>query len=232
MSLTIALDGPGSAGKGTVARGVARELGFQYVDTGAMYRAVAFTALQRGVSWDDPADLAQLAASLRFRFAFQGDVLRVFVDDEDVTSRIRNDEIGMGASLVSKVPEVRTALLGLQRELGAAGGVVMDGRDIGTVVLPDAGLKVYLTADLDVRSLRRHTELVRRGEQVSLDRVREALNKRDMQDMNRSVAPLKPAEDAVFLDTTEMTIRQAIDRVVELARARLDGPEGPSDAMP
>ncbi len=227
MSLTIAVDGPGSAGKGTVARGAARALGFQYVDTGAMYRAVALTALRRGVSWDDPADLAELAGALQFRFAFEGDVLRVFVDDEDVTSRIRNDEIGMGASLVSKVPEVRDALLGLQRELGAAGGVVMDGRDIGTVVLPDAGLKIFLTADLEVRALRRHTELVRRGEKVSFERVREALHKRDLQDMNRAVAPLKQAEDAEMLDTTEMTIRQAIARVVELARSRMDGGSQP-----
>ena len=222
MSLTIAVDGPGSAGKGTVARGAARELGFQYVDTGAMYRAVALTALQRGVSWDDPVDLAGLAASLQFRFAFEGDVLRVYVDGHDITARIRSDEIGMGASIVSKVPEVRAALLGLQRELGATGGVVMDGRDIGTVVLPDAGLKIYLTADLEVRALRRHGELVRRGENVSFDRVREALNKRDLQDMNRDVAPLKPAADAVQLDTTEMTIRQAIDQVITLARSRMD----------
>ncbi|MEZ4319104.1 MAG: (d)CMP kinase [Myxococcota bacterium] len=218
--LTIAVDGPGSAGKGTVARGVARVLGYQYIDTGAMYRAVALRALREGISWDDHADLATLTASLSFRFPFDGDVLRVLVDGEDVTGLVRSDEIGMGASMVSKVPGVRAALLGLQRELGANGGIVMDGRDIGTVVLPDAELKVYLDADLEVRALRRYEELVRRGQPASLGSVRDALKKRDRQDMERELAPLKPAEDAVVLDTSEMTVRQAIDTVVRLARER------------
>ncbi|MCB9678509.1 MAG: (d)CMP kinase [Alphaproteobacteria bacterium] len=218
--LAIALDGPGSAGKGTIARGVARTLGYQYVDTGAMYRAVALRALRAGISWDAHAELAELAASLVFEFPFDGDVLRVIVDGEDLTSAIRSDEIGMGASMVSKVPAVRQALLGLQRDLGARGGIVMDGRDIGTVVLPDAALKVYVDADLEVRSLRRYEELLRRGQPASLASVRTALAARDRQDMERSVAPLKAAADAITLDTTEMTVRQAIEAVVKLARAR------------
>jgi len=218
--IAIAVDGPGSAGKGTVARGVARILGYQYIDTGAMYRAVALRAMRAGVPWDAHAELAELAGSLKFRFPFKGEVLRILVDGEDLTARIRTDEIGMGASMVSKVPEVRAALLQLQRDLGSSGGVVMDGRDIGTVVLPDSQLKIYLDADLDIRALRRYEELVRRGQAVSLANVRAALDKRDRQDIERDIAPLKAAEDAVILDTTEMTIRQAIDRVVELAQDR------------
>ncbi|MCB9667877.1 MAG: (d)CMP kinase [Alphaproteobacteria bacterium] len=218
--LTIAVDGPGSAGKGTVARGVARTLRYQYIDTGAMYRAVALMALRNGVSWDDVDGLAELASRLEFRFAFEGDVLRVLVDGNDVTSAIRSDEIGMGASMVSKHAPVRTALLQLQRDLGAAGGVVMDGRDIGTVVLPDAELKVYLDADLEVRARRRHEELLRRGTPQPYDRVRDALAKRDRQDMERATAPLKAAEDAVMLDTTDLTIENATRAILLLARER------------
>lgn len=217
-TIAIAVDGPGSAGKGTIARGVARRLGYQYVDTGAMYRSVALRAIRAGIPWDADEELAALAASLSFSFPFEGDVLRVIVDGEDLTSAIRADGIGMGASMVSKVPAVRAALLDLQRGLGRAGGVVMDGRDIGTVVLPDAQLKVYMDADLEVRALRRYEEAVRRGQTVSLQGVRDALAKRDKQDMEREIAPLRQAEDAVYLDTTEMTIRQAIAHVAGLAR--------------
>lgn len=218
--LTIAVDGPGSAGKGTVARGVARELGYQYIDTGAMYRAVALIAMRRGLSWDAVDELADLAAGLEFKFVFEGDILRVRVDDRDITSAIRKDEIGMGASMVSKHSPVRAALLQLQRDLGAAGGVVMDGRDIGTVVLPDAELKVYLDADLDVRARRRHEELIRRGTPMAYDAVRDALDRRDRQDMERATAPLKPADDAVMLDTTGLTIGRATQAVLDLARER------------
>lgn len=220
MPIAIAVDGPGSAGKGTVARGVARALGYQYVDTGAMYRAVALRARRAGVAFDDEPALRALAAGLEFAFPFDGDVLRVLVDGEDLTAAIRADDVGMGASLVSKLPGVRAALLDRQRDLGARGAVVMDGRDIGTVVLPGCQLKVYLDADLETRALRRHEELVRRGEAVSLADVRAALAARDRQDMERDVAPLTAAADAVSIDTTDLTIRQAIQRVLELARAR------------
>lgn len=218
--ITIAVDGPASSGKGTVARGVARALGYQYVDTGAMYRSVALVAEERGVSWKDADALAKLAGGLRFSFGWDGDVLHVIVDGRDVTSAIRRDEIGRGASDVSAHPPVRGALLELQRALGREGGVVMDGRDIGTVVLPDAQLKIFLDADLDERASRRHEELLRRGDLTSYAQVREALAARDKQDRERPVAPLRQAEDAVYLDTSQLTIREATDQVLALAHAR------------
>jgi cytidylate kinase len=218
--ITIAIDGPASSGKGTVARAVARALRYAYVDTGAMYRAVAWTADQRGVAWDDEAALTTLAQGLRFEFAWDVDLLRVWVDGVDITTALRLDRFGTGASLVSKLPGVRTALLGLQRDLGARGAVVMDGRDIGTVVLPDAQLKIYLDADVSERARRRHEELIERGELVHFDEVLAALQERDRQDMERSVAPLKPAADAVRLDSTELTPRQVVDRVLSAARER------------
>lgn len=218
--ITIAVDGPGSAGKGTVAKGVARALGYQYIDTGAMYRAVALVCRRRGIAWNDDAACAAVAADLSFEFAWTGDLLRVLVDGEDLTAAIRQDGIGRGASDVSALPSVRRALLGLQRALGAEGGVVMDGRDIGTVVLPDAELKVFLDADLDERARRRHEELVRRGEPVPLNQVRAGLAFRDKQDSERAVAPLKQAEDAVYLDSSELSAAQVVQRVLELARER------------
>lgn len=221
--IAIAVDGPGSSGKGTVARGVARALGFQYVDTGAMYRAVALLARRRGVGWDDAQAIGRLAAELRFRFQWDGDILRVEVDGEDLTRAIRADDVGQGASRISRYPEVRAALLGLQRELGAAGGVVMDGRDIGTVVLPDAELKIFLDASLEERARRRHEELLRRGEVVHLDEVKAALDARDRQDRERATAPLVPADDAIHIDTTQLTIPRAIDVVLGLARDRATG---------
>lgn len=218
--LTIAVDGPASSGKGTVARAVARALGYQYVDTGSMYRAVALFARRRGIAWDDAPALAQLAAELRFRFDWDGELLRVEVDGEDVTGALREDAIGNGASTVSAHPAVRTALLEQQRALGARGGVVMDGRDIGTVVLPDADLKVFLDAALDERARRRHEELLRRGEVLRYAQVREAIAERDRQDREREVAPLRQAPDAVYVDTTDLTIRQAVDVLLALANER------------
>ena len=221
QTLSIAVDGPGSSGKGTVARSVARALGYAYVDTGAMYRAVALFALRRAIEWDDGPALARLASGLRFDFRWDGDVLRVFVDDQEVTRDLRRDAMSTGASRVSRHPEVRESLLALQRSLADQGGVVMDGRDIGTVVLPNAELKVFLDADLDERARRRHEELVRRGESVSFAQVRETLAARDQRDAERAVAPLRAAPDAVRLDTTHLTVPAAVAAVLELAAERL-----------
>jgi cytidylate kinase len=221
MPISIAIDGPASSGKGTVARGVARALHYHYVDTGAMYRAVALVAMRRGVPWEDPEELGALAAGLAFRFEWDDDdVLHVIVDGDDVTRAIREDALGTGASTVSRHPEVREALLGLQRALGRQGSVVMDGRDIGTVVLPDAQLKVYLDADLDERARRRHDELLRRGESYTFDEVKAGIHARDRQDSERAAAPLRIADDAIVVDTTELSIPQAIRKVLELAHQR------------
>jgi len=221
MSICIAVDGPGSSGKGTVARAVARTLGYAYVDTGAMYRAVALVALRHGIDWDDADAVAELAGRLAFEFHWDGDVLRISVDGNDVSRELRRDAIGTGASRVSRHPQVRDALLERQRNLAAQGGVVMDGRDIGTVVLPEAQLKVFLDADLEERARRRHEELLRRGEVVRFQTVLEALEARDRRDAERAVAPLKAADDAVHLDSTELTIRQAVEAVLSLAEERL-----------
>jgi len=218
--LRIAVDGPGSSGKGTVARAVARALGYAYVDTGAMYRAVALMALRQGVDWDDADAVASLAAELDFDFRWDGDVLRILVGGDDVTREVRRDAVGTGASRVSRHAAVREALLERQRTLAGKGGVVMDGRDIGTVVLPDAELKVYLDASIDERARRRHDEMVRRGEAVKFQVVRDALAARDRRDSERDVAPLRPADDAVRLDSTDLTVRQVVDAVLMLAGQR------------
>lgn len=212
--LAIAVDGPGSSGKGTVARKVAKALGYAYVDTGAMYRAVAVVARERGLDLDDAEGVAELARRLGFAFGWDGETLGVRVDGVDRTSDIRGAAVGLDASRVSRHPPVRDALLGLQRELAAAGGVVMDGRDIGTVVLPDADLKVFLDASLDERARRRHDELRQRGEAVSVDDVRRDLATRDKQDRERPVAPLRPADDAVILDSTGSSVEEVVATVL------------------
>jgi cytidylate kinase len=224
----IAIDGPGSSGKGTIARAVARTLGFQYVDTGAMYRSVALVAHERGIAPDDEDRVAAITHEIAVRFVWDGDILRVFLVDpdhpeelgaaRDVTRDIRQEHVSQGASKVSALPRVRAGLLDAQRRLAAGGGVVMDGRDIGTVVLPDADLKVFLDADVDERARRRHEELIRRGEIATYESVRRDLNERDHRDRNRAAAPLKRAEDAVYVDSSELTIRQAVDVVLALVK--------------
>jgi len=216
----VAIDGPASSGKGTVARLVARELNFAYIDTGAMYRAVALLASRRGVSWDDGDMLGLVAAGLKFDFRWGGDALEIRVDGEDISAEIRGESVGQGASAVARFPLVRAALLGRQRQLSEQGDVVMDGRDIGTVVLPGAALKVYLDANLEERARRRHLEMVERGEAAEYASVHRELAARDAQDMGRAAAPLKAADDAVRLDTTGLTPGDAAARVVALARAR------------
>ena len=216
----IAIDGPASSGKGTVARLVAAELGFVYVDTGAMYRATALLAQRKGIAWDDGVALAKMIEALRFELAFDDGRFSIQVDGEDISSTIRDEGIGRGASAVAIQPMVRSALLDTQRAMARTQGVVMDGRDIGTVVLPDAQLKVFLDASVDVRARRRHMELVARGEEASFATVRDELIARDAQDSNRATAPLSQAEDAVYLDTTDLTPEGARDTIVRLACRR------------
>lgn len=216
--LQIAIDGPASSGKGTVARLVAQQLGYAYVDTGAMYRSLALFAQRQGVSWGDESALVALCQTLSFAYQWDGDRLLVLVNQEDVTAVIRGPEIGQGASQVSVHAGVRTALLDIQRALAADGGVVMEGRDIGTVVLPKAGLKIFLDADVVIRGKRRAEELRQKGERVDTEHIIAELRIRDHRDRSRPLAPLKQAKDAVYLDTSNMTPGHAAREIVRMAR--------------
>lgn len=217
--ITIAVDGPGSSGKGTVARRVATALGYQFVDTGAMYRTVGLYCLRDGVDVRDEAGATAVARGLRFHFAFRDGALRVEADGVDVTDAIRAEAVGLAASAVAVHPGVRGALLGLQRALGAGGGVVMDGRDIGTVILPHAELKVYLDASADERARRRWLQ----HPEQDFATVREELVARDAQDAGRATAPLRCADDAVRIDSTGLGIDEVVARIVALAHQRRGG---------
>lgn len=206
----IAIDGPVASGKSAVGGAVARKLGYRFVDTGMMYRAVTWQALERGIDTDDEAALAKLAEDAKIEVA-EG---RVLIDGVDTTGRLRSQRVGERVSLVSRVPGVRTAMVERQRLLAAEGGIVMAGRDIGTVVLPDAPLKVYLDASPEERVRRRHAELVG---SASPEQVREELALRDAIDKEREASPLRPANDAVIIDTGHLSLEQVVDRILELA---------------
>jgi cytidylate kinase len=220
--IVVAIDGPAGAGKSTVAREVARALGYVLVDTGALYRGVALIARERDVAWTDGPALGPLAESLvlELRAAADGSA-RLFIDGKDRADDIRSQAISMGASDVSKHPEVRAALLGLQRGLGKNGGVVLEGRDIGTVVFPEAEAKVFLTASPSARAGRRVSDLHSRGIDADFDTTLAEVQARDAQDEGRAVAPLRPAEGAVIVDSTELGFDQVVARVVEIARAAM-----------
>ena len=222
--MIIAIDGPSGAGKSTVAKAVAKKLGFSCLDTGAMYRAVAWRAVQDGVPLDDDEALGRLAHSCVIEFGHvAGDPLprRVFVDDVEVTEAIRTAEIDKAVSPTSAAPSVRAALTDQQRRIGHAGDYVVEGRDIGTVVFPDADLKVFLTASCEERAHRRVRQNVDRGVgSIDYDEVLTDLKRRDDYDSSRETAPLMAAEDAILIDSTGCYIEQVIDRICELARER------------
>jgi len=215
--LCIAVDGPASSGKGTVARLVAKKLGYSYIDTGAMYRSVAFFAHQQGIEWGDAKALARMVENLQFDFTWNGEELDVIVDGRNITQNIRREQIGNGASVVGTHPEVRLALLERQRDFAQKGGVVMDGRDIGTVVLPDADLKIFLDASASERARRRHAELQGKGSSEDFETVLAGVNSRDEQDRNRTEAPLRQASDAVYIDTTGMSANEAALTILKIA---------------
>ncbi|MBX6377029.1 MAG: (d)CMP kinase [Clostridia bacterium] len=219
--LVVAIDGPAGAGKSTVARAVAVRLGYTYVDTGAMYRAVALTALERGIPPDDQERLGELAESLHIQLTSGPDgEVRVYRDGEDVTARIREPDVDAVVAVVASAPGVRRALARLQREMSAQGGVVVDGRDIGSDVLPDADCKVFLTASLEERVARRRQQLLRRGLDVDPAEVEKAIVQRDRLDRERAHNPLRVAEDAVVLDTTGMAVAEVVERVTQLCRGK------------
>ncbi|HXX68875.1 MAG TPA: (d)CMP kinase [Polyangiaceae bacterium] len=221
----IAIDGPAGAGKSTVAKRLADSLGFILVDTGAMYRVVALAARSAGVSWDDDAALGRLARGLvaRGALSFERDArlgVRAVLDGADVTDAIRAPDVGMGASAVSAHPSVRDALLDFQRHAGRRGGVVLEGRDIGTVVFPDAEIKFFLTARPEVRARRRFDELVARGTPASFEQTLRDVRQRDLQDTTRPVAPLRQAADAILVDSSEMNIEETVAHMAESVRKR------------
>lgn len=218
----IAIDGPAGAGKSTAARKLAERLGYVLVDTGALYRGVALAAFERGVDWEDGAALGALVDKLELSFARADDgSMHLMIDGEDRSQDIRTPHISTGASRVSRHAEVRRALLGLQRRLGAAGGVVLEGRDIGTVVFPDADVKVFLTASDEARAERRHAELRRAGHEVDFEQVLVEIRERDRLDSERDIAPLKPAEDAVLLDTSGLDLEAVLGELEALVKQRM-----------
>jgi len=218
--LVVAIDGPAGAGKSTTARLLAEQLGYSLLDTGAIYRSVALVARQMGVAWDDEARLAPLVSHLEIGFHFEEGVNKVLVDGRDVTAAIRAPEISDGASRVSALPGVRAALLGLQRRLGEEGGVVVEGRDVGTVVFPRAGAKFFLTASAEERARRRTAELRASGRPADEATVLADILERDDRDTNRAVAPLRKAPDAVQIDSDRMTPAEVVDRLASEVRAR------------
>jgi cytidylate kinase len=218
--IVVAIDGPAGAGKSTVARRLAAALGYQVLDTGALYRSVALVARERGVAWDDEAGLACIAESLAIRFVDDGDPPRVVVAGRDVSVVIRTPAIAEGASRVSALPAVRAGLLGLQRRLGAQGGVIAEGRDIGTVVFPRAEAKFFLTASEDERARRRHEDLRAAGHATEAAATLAELRARDTRDAGRAVAPLAKAEDAIAIDSSALSIDQVVDRLLAVVRAR------------
>lgn len=220
-SLVVTIDGPAGAGKSTVARRLARALGYSLLDTGAIYRSVALKSKQSGVSWDDGASLGKVAAALDIRFAFEGDVNHVYLDGSDASEAIRTPDMSTGASKVSAHPEVRAALLELQRRLGAEGGVVVEGRDTGTVVFPAAGAKFFLTASALERARRRCDELVAKGTEADLETTLAEIVERDDRDSNREVAPLRPADDAELVDSSTMGLDEVVAHLVARVRTRL-----------
>jgi cytidylate kinase len=222
--MIIAIDGPAGSGKSTVARGVARRLGFTYLDSGALYRAVTLAALEAGLDLDDGAALGRLAAEARIDLRErEHDYVHVTLDGRDVSEEIRRPEVTGASSKVAAHSEVRAALLAKQRDLIASGNYVVEGRDIGTVVAPDAPIRAFLTADPAERARRRAAELRRRGLEAAADEVRRAIEQRDRLDSTRSAAPLRTADDAVVIDTTGLDAAAVIERVLELVeQARSD----------
>ena len=217
---SIAIDGPAGAGKSTIAQSVAKTLEFIYVDTGALYRAVGLFAVKKGIPHTDQATLVSRLGEVKVELGYRDGRQLIFLNGQDVTGDIRGPEMGLIASDVSAFPAVRDFLLGLQREMAEKYNVIMDGRDIGTVVLPGADLKIFLTAAPEDRAMRRYKEFVAKGDTVSYDQVLEDLKRRDANDMNRATAPLKPAEDAVMLDTTGYEFEQSVAKVLEIIRER------------
>lgn len=221
--VNVAIDGPAGAGKSTVARGAAKELGYIYVDTGALYRTVALAA-QREKILGDEKKICDMLSSVKVELKFdEAGEQRVYLNGEDVSSLIRTPEISMAASSVSQIPAVREFLLELQRSIARENNVIMDGRDIGTVVLPNADVKIFLFASPECRAERRYKELIEKGENVKYEDVLKDVNDRDYQDSHRKIAPLKPTDESVMADTTGKALPESIEMVVSVIKEKING---------
>lgn len=218
-TLKIAIDGPAGAGKSTIAKAVAKTLGFVYIDTGAMYRAIGLAAHRRGIDTTDAAAVSAILDEIEVSISHDARGQRVYLNKEDVSEEIRLPEISVAASHVAVIPAVRLKLVELQRKLAQQTDVIMDGRDIGTYVLPDAQLKIFLTADLAERARRRYAELTEKGVATTLDAVTEDMAFRDKNDSSRDFAPLKPAHDSVLVDSTAMTLDETVEKITHFAQA-------------
>ncbi len=219
--ISVAIDGPVGAGKSTVARAAAERMNFIYCDTGALYRAVGLYCKRNGVDMHDPSSIAVAMSDIKLDIRLAEGAQRIYLNGEDVSDEIRLPEISMAASVVSPVPEVRAAILVLERDIAEKNNVIMDGRDIGTVVLPNADVKIFLTAEPEIRAKRRYEELVAKGKDVTFEEVLSDLNQRDYNDSHRAAAPLRQAADAVLADTSGMDLEQSVDLVCGLIKERL-----------
>ncbi len=215
-SINIAIDGPAGAGKSTVAKGVAKKLGYIYVDTGALYRAIGVYALRHDVDTKDAEGVGALLKDINVELKFEDGVQKVYLCGEDVSEEIRKPEASMAASNVSAIASVRAFLLDLQRSIAKRNNCLMDGRDIGTVVLPDAQIKIFMTADVEERARRRYKELQEKGIDDSYEQVLSEMKERDFQDSNRPIAPLKPAEDSIVFDSTGHTLEESVDELTAI----------------
>ena len=214
MGYNVAIDGPAGAGKSTIAKQVAKENGYIYVDTGAMYRGLAIHFLNLGIDPKDTEKIIEACKDVEVTIGYESGIQQIYVNGENVTAKLRTEEVGNMASMTSAIPEVRGKLLELQRTLAREKDVIMDGRDIGTNVLPDASLKIYLTASADVRAKRRYDELKEKGADCDIEQIKTDIIARDKQDMEREIAPLCQAEDAILVDSSDMSIPQVIDTII------------------
>ena len=221
MYHAIAIDGPAGAGKSTIAKALAARLHYIYIDTGAMYRAIGLFALRSGVLGEDREGVAALLPEIRLELCFQDGAQHILLNGEDVSQAIRTPQASVYASLVSAIPAVRSFLLDYQRSFARSNSVIMDGRDIGTVVLPQADCKIFLTAGSEARARRRFAELQAKGDETPYEEVLAAIRQRDLQDSSREAAPLKAAEDAVVVDTTACTLEESIEKVYAVAKEKL-----------
>lgn len=221
MGCNIAIDGPAGAGKSTIARKVAKELSFIYVDTGAMYRAMAYYLLKNHVSGENHKEIEEKCQGAEISICYENGEQQVLLGEENVTSYLRTEEVGKMASVSSANGKVREKLLSLQRNLAAQNDVVMDGRDIGTTILPNADVKIYLTASADTRAQRRYQELTEKGESCDLEEIKKDIIARDERDMNREVSPLKQAEDAVLVDSSHMGIEEVTEEIIRIYKEKV-----------